>query len=103
MACWDADPIHVYDRKMTLERAVELKSEIQRELRAFLRSKSWAFDEVFINLGKTYMETLQGFDWGEVPVLSASGGIGWRVSQMNAWIDKLCQVEMMPCETKLTV
>ena len=48
-------------------------------------------DEVFINLGKFYMQTLEGFMWARIKTLEASGGIGERTSQMKVWLEGLTE------------
>ena len=73
-----------YDMKMTRERAAELRSEIQGTLAAFLKAEK--FGSIFINLGKTYMLTLEDFDWGDHCLVVATGGIGMKTSQMKRWL-----------------
>ena len=80
-------PIDSYDQKMTPERANELANEVQERLKAHIRIR--AYNQVFINLGKTYMLTLDGFQWGLVSTLEASGGIGQRVSQTKAFLERI--------------
>lgn len=47
-------------------------------------------DQVFINLGKTYMRTLDGFHWEMVSTMEvASGGIGLKTQQMKAWLERV--------------
>ena len=75
--------IEFYDQKMTAARAVELRYEVQQSLSRYLSNR---IEQVFINLGKDYMDTLEGFNWGVYPTLEASGGIGMRTSQMKYWI-----------------
>ena len=77
--------IDTYDQKMTSERASELQSDVQGRLKPYVHG----FDEVFINLGKVYMQTLEGFHWGLLTKLEASGGIGQRTSQMKAWLERI--------------
>ena len=88
-------PIENYDQRMTPERAAALRPKIQADLehliwdaRGYLFSRG-AYDEVFINLSKVYMRTLEGFHWGLLSTLKASGGIGQKTSQMKAWIEEL--------------
>ena len=78
--------IEPYDQCMTPERADVLRPGIQRELIEVLSEKRYA--EVFMNLGKTYMRTLEGFHWGLHTTLEASGGIGLKTSQMKAWLHR---------------
>ena len=79
--------IETYDQKMTPQRASELQSKVQGKLKPYL--KAHGFSQVFINLGKTYMRTLDGFHWGLVSTMEASGGIGQRTSQMKAWLERI--------------
>ena len=80
--------IEAYDQKMTPHRADELRPSIQGSLKPYLKAHN--FDEVFINLGKAYRRTLDGFDWGTTPTIEVStGGIGLKTSQMKAWLERL--------------
>ena len=90
--------IENYDQRMTMERAEELRPKVQARLKALIQDKRegfpfslGAYDQVFINLGKTYMQTLEGFHWGLLSTLEASGGIGQKTSQMKAWLDRIYQ------------
>ena len=89
--------IENYDKRMTMERAEELRPKVQARLKALIQDKRecpfslGAYDQVFINLGKTYMQTLEGFHWGLLSTLEASGGIGQKTSQMKAWLDRIYQ------------
>ena len=80
-------PIAAYDQKMTPERAVELAPEVQRQLKSHQLIRG--YDQVFINLGKVYRQTLEGYHWGLVSTLEASGGIGQRVSQTKAFLERI--------------
>ena len=79
--------ISKYDMKMTRERAMELRPEIQNTLTEYLLTHH--FSSIFINLGKTYMLTLEGFDWGNYHPVMATGGIGQKTSQMKKWINNI--------------
>ena len=81
-------PIGFYDQPMTPERADELRPHIQDELQ-LLVTISKSYDQVFINLGKTYMRTLDGFHWRFISTMEASGGIGQRTSQMKVWLERI--------------
>ena len=81
-------PIGFYDQPMTSERADELRPHICNELR-FICTIIREYDQVFINLGKTYMRTLDGFHWGTIATMEASGGIGLKTQQMKAWLERL--------------
>jgi cytoplasmic iron level regulating protein YaaA (DUF328/UPF0246 family) len=82
-------PADDYEQKMTPERADTLRPSVQRKLKSFIHTKPGAYDQVFINLGKTYRRILEGFHWGLLPTLEASGGIGLKTSQMKAWLERL--------------
>ena len=87
-------PIDVYDQKMTAARAKQLRSDIQEKLQRWIATKRWkmgGYDQVFINLGKDYMRTLEGFHWGLLSTLEVSGGIGQKTSQMKAWLERIYQ------------
>lgn len=81
-------PIGDYDQRMTPKRATELRPRVQSQLDSFLVT-SKGYDQVFINLGKVYMWTLEGFNWGRLSTLQATGGIGQKTSQMKAWLERI--------------
>ena len=81
-----------YDLKMTLSRAKDIAVDVQCDLIRCLEFYDIAYggtDEVFINLGKTYMRALEGFGWGTISTMEASGGIGLKTQQMKAWLARL--------------
>ena len=81
-----------YDLKMMPVRAEAIRPQVQKELRKYLKFHEifrGPIDQVFINLGKTYMRTLEGFHWGLVSTLEASGGIGLKTQQMKAWLERI--------------
>ena len=80
-------PINDYERRITPERARQLLPAIQRQLQTYINGRKYT--QVFINLGKVYMQTLEGFDWGLVSTMEASGGIGQKTSQMKAWLERI--------------
>ena len=82
-------PVDLYDQIMTPRRADELRPKIQSRLKSFIETKRGGYEQVFINLGKTYMRTLDGFHWGLVSTMEASGGIGQKNSQMKAWLERI--------------
>ena len=81
------EPIIDYDLPMTIRRANQIAPVVQAELKGLLSLKP-RYEQIFINLGKTYMRTLEGFHWGLVSTIEASGGIGLKNSQMKAWLEK---------------
>ena len=83
-----------YDMTMTVERANAMKKEVQGYLQRYICFHSIFYgsvDEVFINLGKTYRRTLEGFHWGTISTMEASGGIGLKTQQMKAWLARLME------------
>ena len=82
------EPICDYDLLMTRERADQIAPLVQSELRGLLSLKP-RYEQVFIHLGKNYMQTLDGFHWGLISTVAASGGIGQKNAQMKAWIERL--------------
>lgn len=90
-------PIENYDQIMTEKRADELRPKVQARLKTLIEDKRecffslGAYDQVFINLGKTYRRTLEGFHYGLLSTLEASGGIGQKTSQMKAWLERIYQ------------
>ena len=82
-------PIENYDQRMTIQTADRLRLMVQARLKGFILAKSDGYDQVFINLGKTYMRTLDGFHWGTISTMEASGGIGLKTQQMKAWLERL--------------
>ena len=85
-------PIDIYDLCMTPKRADTLRPRIQSKLKSLMDTKPGGYDQVFINLGKTYRRTLEGFHWGLVSTLEASGGIGLKTQQMKVWLMR-CYLE----------
>ena len=93
------DEISNYDLKMTPERADNLSFFVQARLKFFMRDNQ--YDQVFINLGKTYMRVLNGFDWGLVSTMEASGGIGLKTQQMKAWLERIAKTTTFNAFKKL--
>ncbi|RKU10866.1 peroxide stress protein YaaA [Candidatus Poribacteria bacterium] len=81
------DLICNYDERMTDQRAAKLLPQVQELLQWYVNYHK--YDQVFINLGKTYMQTLDGFHWGTTPTMEASGGIGLKTQQMKAWLERI--------------
>ena len=80
------DTVSYYDQIMTPERAEELSPEIMTKLETIIRNG--CYDEIFINLGKTYMlaleesrDMLDGYN-----VCWAGGQIGERLHQLKTWL-----------------
>ena len=88
--------IPAYDLKMTAGRAEEIRHEVKLDLYHCLHFYKIAYggmDQVFINLGKNYRRTLEGFHWGTIATMEASGGIGLKTQQMKAWLERIFQEE----------
>lgn len=86
--------IPAYDLKMNAERAMEMAPDVQKDLwqcMFFYKIAYGGMDQVFINLGKTYRQTLDGFHWGTISTMEASGGIGLKTQQMKAWLARLTE------------
>ena len=66
------EPIPHYDKKMTAKRADELRPYVQAHLKTIIEVQQ--YQQVFINLGKTYRRTLDGFPLGDN---SHDGGFWW--------------------------
>lgn len=87
-----------YDMEMTLARAKDIAIDVQCDLIRCLIFNDRAYggtDQVFINLGKNYMQTLEGFNWGTIATMEASGGIGQKTQQMKAWLERLRRPNLM--------
>ena len=81
-----------YDMEMTRQHAKDIAVDVQCDLIRCLIFYDMAYggtDQVFINLGKNYMRTLEGFNWGTISTMEASGGIGLKTQQMKAWLERL--------------
>lgn len=81
------EPILHYDKKMTAKRADALRPFVQAHLKTIIEIQQ--YQQVFINLGKTYRRTLDGFHWGTTSTIEASGGIGLKTQQMKAWLERI--------------
>lgn len=80
-------PIPYYDRLMTRERAIELQAQVSADLDRALAQKD--YQEVFVNLGKTYLLALtasQELSRLGNRVQYAQGGIGKKMAQMKRWL-----------------
>ena len=79
--------IDAYDERMTSVQAAKHRHVSKYRLKVLLEIRH--YNQVFINLGKTYRQTLDGFHWGLLSTLEASGGIGQKTSQMKAWLERI--------------
>lgn len=84
------DLIEYYDQPMTKERALKLRLKILKELKKNLKGKIYA--EIFINLGKTYLLAIKGFEEfmsKQTRIIYAEGKIGQKVKEMKNWLLKI--------------
>lgn len=77
--------ILTYDRRMDCERAKSLKTQIKTVYNKKLSESR--FERVFVNVGSAYLPALREIS---IPVGAtfASGGIGFRNSQLKSWLNK---------------
>lgn len=83
-------PIEAYDQRMTHNRALALQIRVGTDLDATLSSHD--YQEVFINVGKTYRLALgksQELTRQASKVRWASGGIGEKMAEMRRWLFSL--------------
>ena len=85
LLAWDAE-IEDYDQLMSKEQAHNLRPSIQENLESFLNGRD--YDKLFINMGATYLETLEGFEWKKHfnEKIEAQGRIGEKSSQLKSWV-----------------
>lgn len=80
------DYIQDYNQRMTRERAAELNPHVLTKLRRIL---SRPYTEIFINLGKDYLPSIQGIEpLTTCPIIYAEGRIGEKMKAMKEWIEK---------------
>lgn len=80
-------PIEYYNQPMTKERALELRSDILNDLKGYLKDRNYA--EIFVNLGKTYLLAIKGFEEfvpKQTRIMYAEGKIGERMAKMKEWL-----------------
>ena len=83
------DLISTYDECMTPARAKELSSNVYNFLKCLLSKEQ--YQEIFINLGKTYALALTGSEGllNQCNVFWAKGQIGERMHQLKNWLQKV--------------
>jgi cytoplasmic iron level regulating protein YaaA (DUF328/UPF0246 family) len=82
-------PIENYDLKMTKQRAMELQSQVSRDLDNHLSKTN--YEEIFVNLGKFYLIATtpsKKITELESKIVYATGGIGQKMSQMKDWLSQ---------------
>ncbi|MDI6886992.1 MAG: hypothetical protein QMD22_11790 [archaeon] len=75
---------------MTKERALELRVNILKELEEFLKGKIYV--EIFVNLGRTYLLAIEGFEVflpKRTRIIYAQGKIGQKMKEMKNWLLKI--------------
>lgn len=83
-------PIDYYALKMTRLWAKELQTDVCQKLDLMLSKTTYA--EIFINLGKTYLTTINSsamLPQLEQRVIYAEGGIGQKMAQMKNWLQHI--------------
>lgn len=85
LIAWDAE-IEDYNQFMSKEQAHKLRPSIQENLESFLDGRD--YEKLFINMGSTYRETLEGFEWKKhfSEKIEAKGRIGEKSSQLKSWV-----------------
>ena len=83
------DMIEYYDEKMTIQRANILHDSIMKKLKEFLKGKK--FDEVHLNIGKTYLKAIEGYEdlFHGSKIIYDSRGIGSKMQSMKRWLEKI--------------
>jgi hypothetical protein len=79
--------IERYDMRMTLKQAMQIRPLVLPILTE--RIKSITYAEVFLNVGRTYQVSLEGWNVGlnrDTTVVYATGGMGQRARQMRSWL-----------------
>ena len=79
--------IERYNLRMTLKRAMQIRPLVLPAL--VERIKSITYAEVFLNVGRTYQVSLEGWHVAlshNTTVVYATGGIGQRARQMRSWL-----------------
>jgi cytoplasmic iron level regulating protein YaaA (DUF328/UPF0246 family) len=84
----DNSTVSYYEQKMTKCRATELKSQIEQSLNNSITDE--IYSEVYIDLGKEYMTTVEEcIEKFGCNFIIASGRIGERLSYLKSWLIKI--------------
>jgi len=81
------DLIGYYELLMTEQQALKLRFDVLNELEEFFKDKN--YEEIFVNLGKTYLLAIDGFERflpEKTKVVYAEGGIGQKMKEMKEWL-----------------
>ncbi len=73
-----------YDRRMTVERTKELHQETFSTLKPILNSG--CYRTVFVCMGKTYRDAIEGVDAFNPDIQYSHGGIGMQISQLSQFL-----------------
>lgn len=80
-------PIPNYDYKMSLERGRDLQFQVLNDFKCLLQNGD--YNQLFINLGKNYLEAFVGYEQlipGNVTVIIAKGSQGRRQAELHDWL-----------------
>lgn len=80
---WD-EWIEPYDRRMTRERAVVVREDVEMTLAWLVPELAPA--EVFLMLGETYLGAVPLEAFGSANVIRARGGIGEKLGELRCWL-----------------
>ena len=85
--------IESYDLLMTPERAKQLRPAVLASMTE--RLSATKYEEVFLNVGKTYRLAMNGWDaevGRETRIIYADGGIGQKAGAMLRWLNEKADV-----------
>ena len=80
-------PIPRYDSRMTPKWAQERHPQVLQDFRCILQNKS--YDELFINLGKNYLQALVGYEQlipANIKLMVSEGSQGRRQAELRNWL-----------------
>jgi len=78
-----------YDRRMTAQRAKELRPVTTANLQTILQQGR--FREVFVCAGWTYRTVFVGMEKGSTPIRWATRGLGGRLTELRDWLGEPVQ------------
>lgn len=82
-------PIAYYDRRMTLQRVKRLNQRVLTELKRILIKRRYI--ELFISVGKDYLQALDGFEPlipDNLKVITSTGSMGRKQSELRNWLHR---------------
>jgi hypothetical protein len=80
-----------YDLRMTLKQSRELHSQVLPKLKDILHNNH--YDELFLNLGHTYLQALIGYEQivpNSTKVFISQGSQGRRQAELQSWLGQNC-------------